>query len=65
MGYTKCNVFCVLETPFGLIRFINNPQVVITITFYTVTHLHILQSVHYNICILFGASGIHLETANR
>jgi hypothetical protein len=32
---------------------------------YTVTHLHSLQSVHSNIPILFGASGIHLETANR
>jgi hypothetical protein len=36
-----CNVFGWLETPFGLvIGFINNPQVVTTITYNTVTHLH-------------------------
>jgi hypothetical protein len=39
-------------------------HVVTTITFYTVTHLHSLQSVHSNIPILFGASDIHLETAD-
>jgi hypothetical protein len=33
--------------------------------FYTVTHLHSLQSVQSNIPNLFGASGIHLETADR
>jgi hypothetical protein len=36
-----------------------------SLTDYTVTHLHSLQSVHSNIHILFRASGIHLETANR
>jgi hypothetical protein len=55
-----------LETPLGLvIGFINHSQVVTTFTYYTVTHLHSLQSVHSNIPILFGASGIHLETADR
>jgi hypothetical protein len=34
-------------------------------TYYTVTHLHSLQSVHSNILILFRASGIHLEIADR
>jgi hypothetical protein len=48
------NLFLLTTTP-----------VVNTITDYTVTHLHNLQSVHSNIPILFGASGIHLETANR
>jgi hypothetical protein len=28
-------------------------------------HLHSLQSVHSNILILFGASGIHLDTTDR
>jgi hypothetical protein len=55
-----------LKTPFGLlIGFITILQVVTSITFYTVTRLHSLQSVHSNILILFGASGIHLETADR
>jgi hypothetical protein len=55
-----------LKTPFRLlIGFITILQVVTSITFYTVTHLHSLQSVHSNISILFGASGIHLETAER
>jgi hypothetical protein len=55
-----------LKTPFWLvIRFITILQVVTSITFYTVTHLHSLQSVHSNIPILFEASGIHLETADR
>jgi hypothetical protein len=61
-----------LKTPFRLlIGFINHSQVVTTIlqvvisvTFYTVTHLHSLQSVHTNIPILFRASSIHLETAD-
>jgi hypothetical protein len=48
-----------------VIRFITILQVVTSIAFYTVTHLHSLQSVHSNIPILFGASGIHLETADR
>jgi hypothetical protein len=52
-----------LQTPFCLvIDFITILQVVTSITFHTVTHLHRL---HSNILILFGASGIHLETANR
>jgi hypothetical protein len=43
-------------TPFGLvIGFIDNPQVVTAITYYTVTHLHNLQSLHtslsQSICI--------------
>jgi hypothetical protein len=55
----------VLETPFGLlISFINNLHVT-TIIYYTLIHLHSLQSGHSNITILFGASGIHLETADR
>jgi hypothetical protein len=55
-----------LQTPFFLvIRFITFLQVVTSIVFYTVTHLHSLQSVHSNIPILFGASGIHTETADR
>jgi hypothetical protein len=45
--------------------FITILQVVATITYNTVTHLHSLQSVHANIPILFGASGIRLETADR
>jgi hypothetical protein len=54
-----------LKTPFRLIiRFINNFTVVTSITFYTVTHLHSLQSVRSNIPILFEASGIQLETAD-
>jgi hypothetical protein len=48
-----------------VIGFITILHVVTTVTFYTVTHLHSLQSVHSNISILFGASGIHLETADR
>jgi hypothetical protein len=56
----------VLEAPFTLlIGFITILHVVTTITRYTVTHLHSLQSVHSNIPILFGASGIHLGTADR
>jgi hypothetical protein len=56
----------VLKTPFRLVTgFITILHVVTTITYYTVTHLHSLQLVHSNIPILFGASGIHLETANR
>jgi hypothetical protein len=36
-----CNMFRVTETRFGLvIGFINNPQVVTTITYNTVTDLH-------------------------
>jgi hypothetical protein len=55
----------VLETPFRLaIGFITILHVVTTITYYTITHLHSLQSMHSNIPILFGASGIHLETAD-
>jgi hypothetical protein len=55
-----------LKTPFRLlISFITILQVVTTITYYTVTYLHSLQSVHSNIPILFEASGIHLETADR
>jgi hypothetical protein len=51
-----------LKTPFILvICFIYNLTVVTTITFYTVTYLHSLQSLHANILILFEASGIHLE----
>jgi hypothetical protein len=45
--------------------FYYNLHVVTTITYYTATHLHSLQAVHSNIPILFGASGIHLETADR
>jgi hypothetical protein len=42
-----------LETPFGLvIGFINNPQVVTTITYNTVTHLRSLQSLHANLLSL-------------
>jgi hypothetical protein len=65
---TYCGVFWVLETPFGLvIRFINtyNLTGLTTITYNTVTYLHSLQSVQSNIPILFGASGIHLESADR
>jgi hypothetical protein len=55
-----------LKTPFRLlIGYITILQVVTTITYYTVSYLHSLQSVHSNIRILFGASGIHLETADR
>jgi hypothetical protein len=44
--------------------FYYNPQVVTTITYYTVTHLHSLQSLHANIPFyLFGVYGIHLETS--
>jgi hypothetical protein len=54
-----------LKTPFwSVIRFITILQVVTSITFYTVTHLHSLQSVNTNIPILFRASDIHLETAD-
>jgi hypothetical protein len=50
---------------FGLlVHFITILQVVTTITDYTDTHQHSLQSVHANIPILFKASGIHLETAD-
>jgi hypothetical protein len=52
--------------PFKLIiGFITILHVVTTNTYYTVTQLHSLQSVHSNIPILFGASDIHLETADR
>jgi hypothetical protein len=55
-----------LKTPFWLlIGFITILQVVTTITFHALTHLQSLQSVHSNIPILFSASGIHLETADR
>jgi hypothetical protein len=56
-----------LKTPFRLlIGFITILQVVTTVTYYTVTHLHSLQSLHANIPFyLFRASGIHLETADR
>jgi hypothetical protein len=55
-----------LKTPFGLlIGFVTILHVMTTITYHTVTHLHSLQSVHSNIPMLFGASGIHLETADR
>jgi hypothetical protein len=47
-----------------LIRFITILQVVISITFYTVTYLRNLQSVHSNMSILFGEPGINLETAD-
>jgi hypothetical protein len=61
-----CSVLWVLVTPFRLlIRYITILHVVTTITYYTVTHLHSLQLVHSNISSLFGASGIHLETADR
>jgi hypothetical protein len=50
------------KTPIWLvIGFITILQVVTSITFYTVTHLHSLQSVHSDIPILFGASGLSLE----
>jgi hypothetical protein len=57
----------IMKAPFGLlIGFINNPPVVTTRNYYTVTHLHSLQSLHANSPFyLFGASGIHLEIANR
>jgi hypothetical protein len=48
-----------------LIGFSTILHVVTTITYYTITYLHSLQSLHSNIPILFGASGIHLETADR
>jgi hypothetical protein len=55
-----------LTTPFWLvIGFVTVLHVVTTITFYTVTRLRSLKSVHSKIPILFGASGIHLETADR
>jgi hypothetical protein len=62
-----CIVPCLpLETQFRLlIGFITILQAVITITYYTVTYLHSLKSVQSNIPILFGASGIHLETGDR
>jgi hypothetical protein len=42
-----CSVFGRLETRFGLlIGFINNLQVVTTITYYTIAGLHNLQSLH-------------------
>jgi hypothetical protein len=54
-----------LKTLFWLvIGFITILQVIASITFYTVTHLHSLQSVHSNIPNLFGASGIYLETVD-
>jgi hypothetical protein len=55
------------DTQFGLlIRFITILQVATSIAFYTVTHLHSLQSLHANVPFyLFGASGIHLDTADR
>jgi hypothetical protein len=62
----KCNVLGILVTPFRLlIGLITILHVVTTVTYYTVTHLHSLQSVHSNIPILFGASGIDLVTADR
>jgi hypothetical protein len=55
-----------LKTPFRLvIGFITILDVVTTITYKTVARLHSLQSVHSNIPIVFGASVIHLETADR
>jgi hypothetical protein len=49
-----------------LIGFITILHVVTTITYYTVIHLHSLQSLHADIPFYqLGASGIHLETANR
>jgi hypothetical protein len=49
--------------------FITISLVVTSITYYTVTHLHSLQSLHANIPFyLFGASAIHVEnfeTADR
>jgi hypothetical protein len=55
-----------IKTPFVLlIRFITILQVVTTISYYTVTQLQSLESVHSNIAIVFGASVIHLETADR
>jgi hypothetical protein len=52
-----------LKTPFGfVIGFITISLVVTTRNYYTVTHLHSIQSLHANISFyLFGASGIHLE----
>jgi hypothetical protein len=45
--------FLPLKTPFCLvIRFITILQVVTSITFYTVTHLQNLQSLHANLCSL-------------
>jgi hypothetical protein len=65
-GGKYCTVFGVVETPFRLlIGFITILHVVTTVTYYTVTHLHSLQSVYSNIPILFGAFGIHLETVDR
>jgi glucose uptake protein GlcU len=59
-------VFRYWDTQFGLvIGFIAVLHVVTTVTLYTVTHSHSLQSVHSNIPILFGASDVHLETADR
>jgi hypothetical protein len=55
-----------LKAPLELvICFIKILQVVASITFYTVTHLHSLHSVHSNIPIQSGASGIHFETADH
>jgi hypothetical protein len=58
-----------LKTLFGLlIRFIYNftsHNYNYLLHYYLFTQLHSLQSVHSNIPILFGASGIHLETADR
>jgi hypothetical protein len=47
------NIVTWLEIPFGfVIGFINDVQVVTTITYNTVTHLHNLQSLHANILSL-------------
>jgi hypothetical protein len=52
-----------LKTPFRLlIHFITILQVMTTMTGYTATNLHSLQSSHVTIPFcLFAASGIHLE----
>jgi hypothetical protein len=53
------------ETSFGLLIGFITILHVTTVIYYAVTYLHSLQSVHSNIPILFGASDIHLETADR
>jgi hypothetical protein len=49
----NCNMFGRLETGFELvIGFINNPQVVTTINYYTIVALHNVQSLHTNLLTL-------------
>jgi hypothetical protein len=53
VSYSYCNVFALLETPFGLvIGFIKNILVVTTISYYTIARLHNLQSLHSNLLSL-------------